>query len=549
MFALVITVAIIFSLFSTAIMSYIAMAVPIGPWIEATLVLLGSLIFRFVIRTVAKEANAAIALAVAAGGIGGIAATACAFSFPTLYFLSPELFNSWLASPWYFSALMGGLVLAAGGFGILMAQAFEKSLVIDQKLPFAVGAMVHKMISAQNQIRKAGELIIGFLGTIVVMLLQNSWFGLRALIPPLVTVFQTVTYKFCFWFFTNTPCLLFSIPTLTLRFELLPMLIAVGYITGHSIALPLVCGTISKIVVLGPLNHALFSTIKQIDFELAFVSGMVLQGALVSLLDMPKLLRNTYKNINKAQKEQNFFVRLESFSISWIALALVLIVTLVFLFHLNFSLLAQLYLIIGTLIWTYQMCVFAGRFGIAPLGRFGTFLMVPGILLFGVNPVYATIMAAFVEICGGVASDALFSLTVANLMSIKSSLIRRYQWLGLGVTVITIGILFWLLITSFGLGTPQLFCQKAQARALLLSVQSFNPYILALGGFFGYILKKLSLNPALVLGGILMPLDYSLGLIIGGLLTYLLKNTHEWTPFWSGVFAANSIWMILKTVL
>ena len=72
---------------------------------------------------------------------------------------------------------------------------------------------------------------------------------------------------------------------------------------------------------------------------------------------------------------------------------------------------------------------------------------------------------------------------------------------------------------------------------------------MALGFMFGFLLKELKVAPSLVLGGILMPLNISLGLIAGGLMTLFTKNKEEWYPLWSGVFAANSLWMLLKAIL
>jgi len=53
----------------------------------------------------------------------------------------------------------------------------------------------------------------------------------------------------------------------------------------------------------------------------------------------------------------------------------------------------------------------------------------------------------------------------------------------------------------------------------------------------------------LVLGGLLMPINITLGLVVGGLFALLPTDREEWYPFWSGVFAGNSIWMLIRTIL
>ena len=69
----IIVVSILLSIFSTAVMCYISMATPIGPWIAPTLVLCALLLFNLFTRRVTSTA---LALATSAGSIGGIMATA-----------------------------------------------------------------------------------------------------------------------------------------------------------------------------------------------------------------------------------------------------------------------------------------------------------------------------------------------------------------------------------------------------------------------------------------------------------------------------------------
>ena len=173
-------ISILLSLFSTAIMSYIAMATPIGPWIAPTLVLFALLLFRLYSK---KTSSTAIALAVSAGSIGGIVATACGFSFPTLYFLDPKLFNAWMMQPAYFASVLTGLVFGAGWLGIWIANVVEHKLIVQEKLAFPIGKLVHKMIVAQEQVQKAYELMVGFVGTFIFCALQDGTRLFTGLIP------------------------------------------------------------------------------------------------------------------------------------------------------------------------------------------------------------------------------------------------------------------------------------------------------------------------------------------------------------------------------
>src|SRR5438105_7347003 len=156
-------ISILLSIFSTIVMSYVALATPIGPWIAPTLVFIVLLCSRLCIRMTMSSA----AYAVSAGSIGGILATACAFSFPTLYFLDPVLFNSWMSFPFFFISLLGIFCFLAGLFGFLIADVSEKELIDEQGLSFPIGQLIHKMILAQENVYKAYQLMAGYCASVV----------------------------------------------------------------------------------------------------------------------------------------------------------------------------------------------------------------------------------------------------------------------------------------------------------------------------------------------------------------------------------------------
>src|SRR5438132_1687559 len=123
------------SCFATGVMSYISMAVPIGPWIDSTIVLLAMLLFSLKQNGEEKRIKN-IALVTAAGGIGGILATGMGFSFPALYFLDKISFGMLLENPISFCLILAGLAFSAGSLGLTIAQIFEKELIIKQDMPF-----------------------------------------------------------------------------------------------------------------------------------------------------------------------------------------------------------------------------------------------------------------------------------------------------------------------------------------------------------------------------------------------------------------------------
>ncbi|HLB93700.1 MAG TPA: hypothetical protein VJJ81_00460, partial [Candidatus Babeliales bacterium] len=261
-------VSLILSIFAICVMSYVALATAIGPWIDPTLVLCATLLIRFIFRqTTANSSN--IALAVISSSIGGILATALGFSFPTLYFLDPVIFKAWMRDPLYFSLIVSSLCLAGGLFGFWIANVIERKLLIEQRLLFPVGFLVSRMIAAQNQVQKAKELGIGLVSTFVFCAIQKF----TILIPKFIILLRS-----------------FSIGVLTtpqIRFDLMPLSWAVGFVTGHVVAVPLLVGAVTKLIVTDFIGVQLFPHVSIDAFTLAFCSGMVLVSTVMSLIKAP----------------------------------------------------------------------------------------------------------------------------------------------------------------------------------------------------------------------------------------------------------------------
>ncbi len=536
-------IAVLFSLFATVIMSYISMATGIGPWIETTLALAGMLIFSVMGYWYSKESKIkAIGLVTAAGGIAGILATGCGFSFATYYFLDPEGFSLLLATPWRFAGVLGLLSLSAGSFGLLSAHYFEYALIDQQQLAFPIGELVYKMIQAVDNLQKSIMLGIGFIGT-------QAYLFIRALIPflqhPLV-----LSKEMSLGFIT--------VERIVLLTDQFPMFWAIGFVTGHVIAIPLLVGMLAKLFVIGPLYY-FYPVISKItcgcyvvrelsfmDFTVAFSSGLVLYGATKGFIKMPGTISKAIKRLYEGDAVES-----NGPPFPWYAAGLVALINIAVLSYFEFSWLSQIYLLVFTFVCTYQLMLLAGKFGLAPLGRFATFVMVPGMLLFGYTPLQTTFVAAYVEIAGGVASDALFGRKMARLASIDRKTITLYQWVGLGVSVLSLGVITYLFISHFGLGSQEgaLAVTRSASRALLLSIKSFDVGALLLGMLFAYLISYFGINTALLLFGILMPISYTLLLVLGGLSTYLVEDKEEYYPFWSGVFAANSLWMLVQAFI
>ncbi|MCX5922324.1 MAG: hypothetical protein NTX86_03280 [Candidatus Dependentiae bacterium] len=527
-----ILLTIFFSIFSTAILSYISMAVMIGPWIHSVIVILCSLIFALLGSKIAQTNRIqSIALITAGSSIGGILATGCGFAFPTLYFLNPTLFNAWLATPYYFVAIMAGLTFSAGALGLFIANIFEHKLLNVDKLPFAVGEVSYKLASIQENLFQAYQLIAGSIASAaysIGLILTHA--------AQRFTLFTEFSFKGI------------QIPTINIPLNEFPLLLSIGFIAGTMLIVPLSIGIVSKILLMTPAHTHFFSYLSYNDFSFAFISGMVVHGAFMSMLELPKFFKGVFKRLtasssNESTPSSSTYTKY----LTW-QTAATFCVIIAFLTWFKFSFMLQLYLIPFTMLCSYQLLVIGGELSLAPVARFATFVMMPALFIFNPDYIQLTLISTFVEVCGGVAVDILFGRKLGQLSSVSTKQIKQFQWLGLTVSALSVGVIFWLLITKLGLGSASLIAQRSQTRALTIQFQNFDFYAMIFGALFGAILKDFKVSPIMVLGGILMPLEWALLLVIGGTAASLCKKPEEYHPFWSGVFAVNSIVTILRAI-
>jgi hypothetical protein len=518
------------SLFSTSVIGYVSIVTAIGPWVGPTLALSSIVFFAPFCRS--KDE---MILAIAAGSMGGIIGTAIGFTFPTLYFLDQAQFNQLVSNQSTFLCLLMALVFVAGYFGHYCAHHVSDEFIEKQELAFPIGQLVYKIVNTQHQKNKTRQLLVGTGVGLGYALLQAKLFFGRALIPAKIVLWNEIKL----WQLT--------VPALNFGMNLMPMFLSIGFIAGHMVTIPLLIGAASKMLIVDPINSLFFATISSMDFTFAFCSGIVLSSAVTGVtrsfkqfcILMPKWFKSKkHEVVGKGISQQITSERI-----------FLTILLMSFLSWCKFSPLAQVYLISATALCAYQISQIAGKIGLALLGRFATFVVIPGMLIFGFNAFQITIVSAFVELCGGVAAETLFGLKAAQMGGVDKNKMYWYQLFGIVCSAIATAFVFYFFVTRFKLGSPQLFAYRAQARALLVQATSFNYYVLGLGIAFGVFLKQMKANPVLVLGGLLMPLSLSLSLITGGALSHFTKNKEEYEPLCSGVYAANALAMFVKTLL
>jgi len=552
----------IWSIVGTGILLYVSLTTGLGPWLAPMLVLLTGIVLRFISSKAILHRQHDMVIAQTIGSVGGAVATAVGFSLPTLFFLDRALFMQWVASPWYFATLVGSLVLSAGWYGIWIARVIGQPLLENTAFSFPVSTVIVETICSQAQRAHARLLAWGVGVSWLVAVLRDGFWQVQALIARTFYVMPSVLGR-------------------ELPLEVSPIYWAIGFLASMSIVWPLLVGMLSKYFIVWPLNaHGiylpvqLFAPLRAADFVLAFCSGIVLSQAAKTLTRYPAMIQKgiraycgtqsvpekiwsdlqTWWGLRPAQVSVDGECLIHSgWSIYTLfcqyELLIPIVLSIAMLSHLRFPVVAQVLLFVFTLLTTYQLSIFACRTGLAPYGRFMTFVMLPLLLLFSLSNVHITFLCVFVGVAGAAAVDLLFGYKVGALTNISRSRIHRAQILGLVVTALTIGWMLWLLCSRFELGSAPLIAHRGRARALLLTSFSFNWWVLALGILYDLFLQRFRINSMLVFGGLIMPNQITIGLTIGALIHRFSNKQNKQIPFWSGVFAGDSLWVLVQLSL
>lgn len=279
---------------------------------------------------------------------------------------------------------------------------------------------------------------------------------------------------------------------------------------------------------------------------IAFGAGMILQKVIFSFIKMwSSMPEQFFPFIWTKYFSGQIFMRRRRYWFSISGIFCTLFVFYIYFHYFHFSVWAKLFMITLTPVFVYQLMVIGGKISLAPFGRFATFAMLPAFLLFGLNTIQLMLISLFVSLSGAIAVDIMFGNKMAQLTNINRRQIFWMQLLGLVVSAFFWTYLFTIIVQQFGIGS-ELIAQRARARALLITMDHFDYSLLLLGAAYGFIIERASISALLVFTGLLFPIAYSIMLIAGGLLAFIAQDKEEWDPFWSGVFAASSLWMVLR---
>ena len=525
----------------------------IGPWIAPSLVLVTSLIMKVINSSKSQQQSIKeIALIQSVGSVGGLVSVGIGFTFPALYFLDKPTFNNLVNNPFWFCSVLAFICFSAGSFGMWIARSLGDSMVNKSDLPFPVSQLVYKTITSQSQTKQAKSMFLGFSMTALLCYLRDGLsIGSKVKFPKILPVKDLFIFQRLFG--------------KEAHISISPMLWAIGFIAGPSIAFPLFIGLLSRYFVLTPINlHSQYLPItlfKPMNFQMltmAFCSGIILAEILPGLLKYPSMIWNGAKKFFEGDHfkkiknlDFNFFSNKGDTTNLFDKLEILIgiVLSVIFFSYFKFSILSQILILTLSVMVSYYISYFGAKLGMVQIGRFVTFVMLPAILIFKLSYFQIVLMCVFVGVCVCVVPNVLFNYKIGKMCDISFERMHMYQWLGVVTTSMSIGLFLWLFLSNLQLGSAELFGQRGLNRALLIQSFNFNWTVVFIGFLYGLIIRKLKISPAMVFGGIMMPNSMTIGLSIGALGSLLTQDRQEHFPFFSGVFTSETIWLILSILL
>lgn len=505
-------------IFSCAALAYVAMAASVGPWISPAVIMLSNILINKTNVFSQKKSTFSLLNQVSCN-LAGLVCTAIGFMLPTLYFLDRQFFASLMGRPLYFCSLIGGCVAVGSVLGTASVGAFGRRF-FGRLQDSPVSQIIVQTHEQSIKASPGGSIFAGIgISGLICLVRDGMRFGSKTILPAVTTLSGMVR----------------------------PTMWAVGYTVGMKVAAPLIVGVLCKDLFIAPLaahpevgGVKLFAGSDQMALMAAFCAGMIVYEIGSSLFAGARVVRlKSVLGKLKSDPEKSKLQSLKDVLASPLFPAF--LISVAFLVWIGFNLPQAVFIGIGSIATSVEISRFVLGYGLAPFGRFASFVMFPAIAIFALDNFQTTLLCIFVGVACAAAASLTIQRGVALLSQVEDSQVDLHHWLGVAICALAAGIVFWLLCSNLELGTHELFAQRGKTRAIMISIQSFNKILVFLGILFGWAVQKFGLSITMVFGGLMMPKDLTLGLIAGALFRNFLEKTPSWENFWTGVFVGESV--------
>jgi len=440
---------------------------------------------------------------------GGILAAGICFTIPAIYFLDPELFDTFTSDPGSFIFKIFVLALVGGIMGVLFSAYLRRNMIIEEKLPFIIGEATADTIKAGE---KGGRKIKILL----------SAFGLSAIFTTLRDGVSLTIGKLHFVFNGIIPDFKqFQLGVFKIEVPFIPMAFGAGYLIGYKIVSIWFLGCLFSYYLFQPLVHYLYSVPmdQMVTYILPLGVGAVIGGGvtLFFLRVIPSSIR-TFKAMISAKVSKD---ELNPRLIPIFAIISVFIMS----FILNLSIVASLLAILGIWVITALAGRMTGEIGIDPMEVFAVIIVLFVKIVVSLGTLESIFIAAIAAVSVGVAGDLLFDLKAGHMLGTSPKSQAKAQILGVIIGSFVVGFSLLAILNAFTLGSPELYA--LQARSVSYMLGAIDVKIFLIGVILGTAITLMKL-PGMVFGiGIFIPLYLSVAFFIGGFVNYLNRKKAE----------------------
>lgn len=506
--------SIVLSLISACTMSYVSMAVETAPWVAPVVAITFMVILLKIIQK--KWFKEHVVIGIAAGSLGGMVGMCIGLTWPSLYFLHPDMFTDWMASPLKFSGMISLIVLVAGSLAFVITHFLRYHLIVQHEMNFPMSVLVHNIVYMDKKIKGFAMMLNG-------LVVASSW--------------NTFTW----------------IARLSLKgygnqLHSIPAFLSIGFVAGQAITIPLLIGMFSRVFVLQAVQQRFFYFEKQHGFILTFASGMLFAVVFMMLLSMIKDIVqgvHTHKQshvMNLFQKFwYNIYYRVMFFTCLGASVGLLV--------WWKVGLLEQFYIFLALFVLCHVVATIVAEVGVLDVQSFVSFIILPLTYFSPISSIASLVLVTFCTLCLGVVIDLLFSYKISHLAKITHSKLLKYQLLGFVVAACSIGFVLWWYIHEFKLGSSTLLAQQALDQESFITFGNYNYQVLAAGFAYSAFMYMICPDMLVVIGGFMMPVSMSFWLILAGGFSYLFKSRRHYYPFWFGVYASHALWMFARALL
>lgn len=460
------------AIISTILLHYVALVTGYGPWIAPVWAYCLRIVLAYTGRFCTQEK---IHMIIAGGSIGGIIATACAFTLPALWFVDKRWVQT-ICSHAYIWALLFVLCVCLALVAFCIAYFFDQYLHITRQYDFPVRHMITNGLHTNAQ-----HVFVYIPGIICLCMLWSAGF------------YICITWLMCVvvgYYTLNS-----SAARLALLFAFC-IKVSVDYITGGLQA---------------SVTHALYG------YTLGLLCAYLVPTIISCITRAPELWRTVSRGLIPVERNST---RAYGHLIG--AALLIGQICLLLNIFIPYGLFDWLYVSGALMCTTYGLVVSMGLCGLAPLGKFATWAMVPYFFTHMHTASKALVVAWCVELVGGIAADLCTHWKIADVHYHRRVHIYYAQLIGILISCCTVVGMYWVYHHQFEMILHPAIAVRAQMRAALVAGFVYDWHFILAGICSGFALRRYTISLSLISILLLLPYSYMLSFTIGSVVQIVI---------------------------